>query len=119
MATGSMRIIIAFLVLAVWTRAALADVALIGVIGNKAAVLALDGGDPKTVKVGQKWNGITVLEVRKEQATVEMDGKKRVLSVGQHYRGVPPPPPGKDGTPSKSAVAVVDPSARPKIGRAH
>lgn len=63
-----------------------ADVALIGVIGDKAAVLAVDGGDPKTVKVGQKWNGIHVLSVEKDRATVEFEGRKRVLMHGQHYR---------------------------------
>ncbi len=41
------------------------EVALIGVIGDKAAVLAVDGGDPKTVKVGQNWNGVTVVAVEK------------------------------------------------------
>ena len=64
-----------------------AEVALIGVIGDKAAVLALDGGEPKTVKVGQSWRGITVLAVEHDRATVEIDGKKRVLERGQHYRG--------------------------------
>jgi len=64
-----------------------AEVALIGVIGDKAAVLALDGGEPKTVKVGQSWRGVTVLSVEKDRATVEVDGKKRVLERGQHYRG--------------------------------
>jgi aspartyl protease family protein len=64
-----------------------AEVALIGVIGDKAAVLALDGGEPKTVKVGQSWRGVTVLSVEKDRATVEIDGKKRVLERGQHYRG--------------------------------
>ena len=63
-----------------------ADVALIGVIGDKAAVLAVDGGDPKTVKVGQSWRGITVLTVEHDQATIEVDGKKRVLQRGQYYR---------------------------------
>ena len=63
-----------------------ADVALIGVIGDKAAVLAIDGGDPKTVKVGQSWRGVTVLTVEKDQATVEVDGKKRLLQRGLHYR---------------------------------
>ena len=63
-----------------------ADVALIGVIGDKAAVLALDGGDPKTVKVGQKWNGISVLSVEKDRATVQIEGRTRVLVQGQHYR---------------------------------
>jgi aspartyl protease family protein len=68
--------------------AAATDVALIGVIGNKAAVLAVDGGDPKTVKVGQSWRGITVLTVEKERATVEIEGKPRVLQRGVHYRNV-------------------------------
>jgi aspartyl protease family protein len=67
-----------------------ADVALIGVIGDKAAVLAVDGGEPKTVKVGQTWRGISVLSVAKEQATVKIEGKERVLQRGQHYRGAAP-----------------------------
>ena len=60
---------------------------MIGVIGDKAAVLALDGGNPKTVKVGQTWNGIKVIEVKGDFATIEMDGKRRVLQRGMHYRG--------------------------------
>jgi aspartyl protease family protein len=63
-------------------------VALIGVIGNKAAVLALDGGEPKTVKTGQTWRGITVLQVEHDRATVEIDGQKRVLQRGAYYRGL-------------------------------
>jgi aspartyl protease family protein len=66
------------------------DVALIGVIGDKAAVLAIDGGEPKTVKVGQRWKGIAVLSVEKSRAVIEIDGAKRTLALGQHYRGVPP-----------------------------
>ena len=53
-------------------------------------MLALDGGDPKTVKLGQTWNGITVLAVEHDQATIEYQGEKRVVQRGQHYRGVPP-----------------------------
>jgi aspartyl protease family protein len=63
-----------------------ADVAMVGVIGDKAAVLALDGGNPKTVKVGQTWNGIKVIEVKGDFATIEVDGKRRVLRRGMHYR---------------------------------
>jgi aspartyl protease family protein len=90
MATGFMPAIIALLLWLACGAAAAADVALVGVIGDKAAVLALDGGDPKTVKVGQKWNGITVLSVEKDRATVEFEGRKRVLMHGQHYRGTAP-----------------------------
>jgi aspartyl protease family protein len=64
-----------------------ADVAMIGTIGDKAAVLALDGGNPKTVKVGQTWNGIKVIEVQGDRATVEIDGQRRLLRRGMHYRG--------------------------------
>ena len=74
------------------TAATAAEVALIGVIGDKAAVLALDGGEPKAVKVGQSWRGITVLAVEHDRATVEIDGRKRVLERGQHYRGSQPAP---------------------------
>jgi aspartyl protease family protein len=72
-------------------RANAGEVALIGVIGDKAAVLAVDGGEPKTVKVGQKWNGVSVISVERDRATVEIDGKKRVLLQGQHYRGAAGP----------------------------
>jgi aspartyl protease family protein len=70
--------------------AAAADVALIGVIGDKAAVLSVDSGDPKTVKVGQSWRGISVLSVEHDQATIEVDGKKRVLQRGVLYRNADP-----------------------------
>ena len=66
------------------------QVALIGVIGNKAAILAIDGGDPKTVKAGQTWRTIKVVSVGHDSATVEIEGQSRVLSLGQHYRGAPP-----------------------------
>ena len=85
MATGFMLRIIALLACCACGTAAAADVALVGVIGDKAAVLAVDGGAPKTVRVGQKWNGIAVLSVHKDRATVEIDGKRRVLVQGLHY----------------------------------
>lgn len=66
------------------------QVALIGVIGHRAAILALDGGDPKTVKAGQTWRGITVMSVGSDSAMVEIGGQQRRLSLGQHYRGALP-----------------------------
>jgi len=70
--------------------AAAADVSLVGVIGGKAAVVVLDGGEPKTVKVGQTWNGLTVLSVDKDSALMEIEGTRRVLQQGQHYRRAVP-----------------------------
>ncbi|HEY5636230.1 MAG TPA: TIGR02281 family clan AA aspartic protease [Burkholderiales bacterium] len=62
------------------------DVSLIGVFPGKAAVLAIDGGNPKTVKIGQTWSGVTVREVERNRALIEFDGKRRTLNLGQHYR---------------------------------
>jgi aspartyl protease family protein len=89
MATAFMPRIIALLACLACATAAAADVALIGVIGDSAAVLAVDGGEPKTVKLGQRWNGIAVLSVEKDRATVEIEGRTRTLLLGQHYRGAP------------------------------
>src|SRR5689334_7399163 len=92
MATGFMaRNFMALLLALACGTASAAQIALIGVIGRKAAVLALDGGEPKTVKVGQTWNGITVLEVEHDRATIEVEGAKQVVQLGAHYRGTPPP----------------------------
>ena len=92
MATGFMaRNFMGVLLLAMCGAASAADIALVGTIGRSAAVLALDGGDPKTVKLNQTWNGVTVLEVEHDSATIQVDGQKRVLQRGAHYRGTPPP----------------------------
>ncbi|HVL36651.1 MAG TPA: TIGR02281 family clan AA aspartic protease [Burkholderiales bacterium] len=83
--------IIALLAALAWPLAAAAtDVALVGVIGGTAAVLVLDGGEPKTVKAGQRWRGVTVVSVGRDRATVLIDGKPRVLLQGQHYRSAQP-----------------------------
>ena len=76
-----------------------ADVSMVGVIGSRAAVLAVDGGDPKTVKVGQTWNGITVVSVERSQATVEIDGVRRVLRLGAHYRSA-------EAAPARQSVTL-------------
>jgi len=90
MATGFIPHSIALVLALACGSAAAAEVALVGIIGSRAAVLAVDGGDPKSVKVGQKWNGITVLSVEKDRATVEIDGRRRVLVQGQYYRSAAP-----------------------------
>lgn len=82
--------IIALVLVIGCSPAAAQDVALVGLIGDKAAVLAVGGGNPKTVRIGQKWNGVTVVAVDRGQATVEVDGRRRVLLIGQHYRATDP-----------------------------
>lgn len=62
-----------------------ADVSLIGTFEAKAAILSIDSGAPKTIKIGQTFGGVTVVAVERDRATVEVDGKRRVLVRGQTY----------------------------------
>jgi len=80
-----MRHFIALIALLASLQAAAADIALIGVFAGKAAILSIDSGAPKTIKVGQTFGGVTVLMVENDSATVEIDGKRRVLVRGQTY----------------------------------
>ena len=64
---------------------AAAEIALIGTFGTTAAILSVDGGAPKTVKVGQSYGGVTLVAVENDRATVEAGGKRRVLLRGQTY----------------------------------
>jgi aspartyl protease family protein len=66
--------------------AAALDVQLVGTFSGQAAVLSVDGGEPKTVRVGQSFGGVKVLSVEKERTTVEIEGKRRALLPGQHFR---------------------------------
>lgn len=58
---------------------------MIGTFGSTAAILSINAGAPKTVKVGQSFGGVTVIAVDKDRATVDVDGKRRVLQRGQTY----------------------------------
>lgn len=80
-----MRHSIALLLLLASLTAPAAEVTLVGVFGDKAAILSIDGGVPKTVKVGQKLGDLTVTAVEKDRATIEIEGKRRVLVRGQTY----------------------------------
>jgi aspartyl protease family protein len=64
---------------------AAADVELIGTFEAKAAILSIDSSAPKTVKVGQTFGSVTVLSVEKDRATVDVDGKRRILVRGQTH----------------------------------
>lgn len=103
MATGFIPDFIALSLLLAALPAGAADVALIGVIGDKAAVIAIGGGEPKAVKLGQSWSGVKVIAVEKTQATVEVDGRQRVLKLGQHYRST------AAGDGRQSVVLAADP----------
>lgn len=58
------------------------DVALVGKIGN-SAILSIDGGPPRTVKVGSRTReGVELLSFSAETAFVLVDGRRMTLRLG-------------------------------------
>lgn len=69
---------------AICTAVQAVDVGLAGVFPGKA-LLTIDGGAPRTVAVGASTaEGVKVLAVDSDTATIESAGKKRILRVGQN-----------------------------------
>jgi aspartyl protease family protein len=58
------------------------SVALSGVSGSKA-LLVVDGGAPRFVAVGQLHQGVRVLAVQGESATLDIGGRRHTLRVGE------------------------------------
>jgi aspartyl protease family protein len=65
------------------------EVTLVGLIGAKAIVV-IDGGPPRTLAPGQKTaEGVVLLGTEKETASFDIDGQKRILSMGRAYSAAP------------------------------
>ena len=60
------------------------DVNLIGLFPGKA-VIVIDRGIPRTVSVGDSVGGVKLLSADANGAVVEVDGKREVLAMGQHF----------------------------------
>lgn len=65
--------------------AAALEVRLVGTFGDKAAILVIDGGEPRTVRIGRAVAGVTVVSVQRDSAVIEVAGARRTLARGQHY----------------------------------
>lgn len=76
---------VACLAVGLWPFAACGtDVGLAGLFPGKA-LLTIDGGAPRIVAVGAKTReGVKVVATGSDTATLEIDGKRRVLRVGQN-----------------------------------
>lgn len=67
---------------------ALADgVSVIGVFPGRGAVLVVDGGQPQSLRIGQKLGGITLISVDKKGAVLEEAGRRREVALGLHRPG--------------------------------
>lgn len=62
------------------------EVGLAGLLGSKA-LLIINGGEPKTLAVGQRVDGVRLVSIQGEQVIIELGGKQRPLRVGQHAVG--------------------------------
>lgn len=59
------------------------NVGLAGVLGSKA-MLVVDGASPRTLSVGQEYNGVRLVAVQGDSVQIEIDGKRRSLRIGQN-----------------------------------
>ena len=65
------------------------DVGLAGLFPGKA-LLTINGGPPRIVAIGAKTEeGVTVVSVQGDTATLDVEGKKRILRVGQNVASQP------------------------------
>ena len=54
---------------------------LAGILGNKA-LLIVDGGTPKSLAMGETYQGVRVISVGANQAIVERSGQRQSLTIG-------------------------------------
>ena len=80
-------------------------VAFAGSMGRQA-LLVIDGSTPRAVAVGATVQGVRLLELRPEEAVVEIDGQRHALRLGAsalHLGGAPSPGSGSQITLSSDA----------------
>ena len=81
------------------SAAAATDVTVVGLFPTKV-VLQINGGAARTLAVGQKTaEGVVVVSIEREAATLEIDGKRRSLKMGQHQASA-------GGSPGKQSVTL-------------
>jgi len=73
-------VVAAHLLAAVAVAHAAGSVTLTGTIGSRA-ILIVNGGAPKTVAVGESFQGVRLVSLQSEQAVVELDGKRATLRM--------------------------------------
>jgi aspartyl protease family protein len=68
------------------TAALAAGVAVVGLFKDKAMV-SIDGGKPRTMSAGQSIGGVKLLSANSDSAQFEIDGQRRMLTMGQSLAG--------------------------------
>lgn len=68
------------------TPAWAASVSVVGLFKDKA-IVTIDGGKPRTLSVGQVVQGVKLISADSGSANFDVDGKRRILSMGQSFAG--------------------------------
>ena len=68
------------------TSAWAASVSVVGLFKDKAIVM-IDGSKPRTLSVGQTVQGVKLISADSGSANFDVDGKSRILSMGQSFAG--------------------------------
>ena len=66
-----------------------ASVSVMGLFKDKA-IVSIDGGKPRTLSVGQTVQGVKLVAADSASASIEVDGKRRSLAMGQSFAGGTP-----------------------------
>jgi aspartyl protease family protein len=67
-----------------------AEIGVVGLFPGKA-VLVIDGGSPKTYAVGSTISGgIKLVSANQSAATVEVNGKRQTIAIGEHVNRTAP-----------------------------
>jgi len=74
-----------------WSQAQAQTVALTGVLGQRA-LLMVNGGAPRSVAVGDTYQGVKVLAVHGDQAELQLGGKSVTVRLGDSPASVGPRP---------------------------
>jgi len=79
------------------------DVTVVGLFSGKA-VVTINRGQPRILAVGQAAEGVKLVSVDGKAATLEIDGKRQVIEMGQHFETA--------GPSSERASVVLAPDSR-------
>lgn len=58
------------------------EVSVVALFADKA-MLSIDKGKPRTLRVGETWNGVTLVSADSEAAVISIKGKKQRLKIGE------------------------------------
>lgn len=68
------------------TSAWATSVSVVGLFKDKA-IVTIDGSKPRTLSVGQRFQGVKLIAADSGGASFEVDGNRRVLNMGQSFAG--------------------------------